>query len=71
MTPTDRDGRQEQPERTIAGHKGDKDVERAEELAEETAEHNSDEQTSREAIEQELASEGLSEEGEWIGEHNE
>jgi hypothetical protein len=60
-------------QRTIAGrkHRQDEDVERAEELAEETAEQNADEETTREAIEQELASEDLSEEGEWIGEHNE
>jgi hypothetical protein len=59
--------------RTVAGHdhREDEDVERAEELAEETAEQNSDDVTTREAIEQELASEGLSEEGEWIGQHNE
>jgi hypothetical protein len=59
--------------RTVAGqeHREDEDVERAEELAEETAEQNSDEVTTREAIEQELASEGLSDEGEWIGQHNE
>jgi hypothetical protein len=62
-----------QRERTVAGqeHREDEDVERAEELAEETAEQNSDETTTREAIEQELASEDLSEEGEWIGQHNE
>jgi hypothetical protein len=60
-------------QRTVAGHKHrqDEDVERAEELAKETDEQNADEVTSREAIEQELASEDLSEEGEWIGEHNE
>jgi hypothetical protein len=59
--------------RTVAGHehRQDEDVERAEELAEETAEQNSDEVTTREAIEQELASEDLSEQGEWIGQHNE
>jgi hypothetical protein len=58
--------------RTIAGreHRQDEDIERAEELAQETAEENSDEVTTREAIEQELSSEGLSEEGEWIGQHN-
>lgn len=61
----------ERHDRHIAGHARDDDVERAEELAEETAEHNADEQTTREAIEQELASEGLSDEGERIGEHNE
>jgi hypothetical protein len=60
-------------ERRIAGrhHQEDEDVERAEALAEETAEQNADEVTTREAIEQELASEGLSDEGEWIGQHNE
>ena len=59
--------------RTVAGHdhREDADVERAEALAEETAEQNSDEVTTREAIEQELASQDLSEEGEWIGQHNE
>jgi hypothetical protein len=59
-------------DRSIAGreHRQDEDVQRADELAEETAEQNADEVTTREAIEQELASEDLSEEGEWIGQHN-
>jgi hypothetical protein len=59
-------------DRSIAGreHRQDEDVQRAEELAEETADQNADEVTTREAIEQELASEDLSEEGEWIGQHN-
>lgn len=56
-------------ERTIAGSERDPDVERADELAEETAENNPDEVTAREAIEQELASEDLSDEGGRIGEH--
>jgi hypothetical protein len=64
MTADDKD-------RSIAGHERDDEVERAEALAEETAAHNADEQTTREAIEQELASEGLSDEGERIGQHNE
>lgn len=56
-------------DRRTAGHERDDEVERAEKLAEETAEHNADEQTTREAIEQELASEGMSDEGERIGHH--
>lgn len=65
MTSKDED----QPDRRIAGHERDEDIERAEELADETAERNADEHTTREAIEQELASEGLSEEGERLGQH--
>jgi hypothetical protein len=56
-------------ERTISGSERDPDVERADELAEEVAAENEDEVTSREAIEQELAAEHLSEEGGRIGEH--
>lgn len=43
--------------------------ERAEELADEVAEENPDPKTRREAIEQALDAEGLSEEGEDIGQH--
>jgi hypothetical protein len=47
----------------------DDDRARAEELAAETARHNDDDETRREAIEQELSSEGLSDEGEHLGQH--
>ena len=47
----------------------DDDRVRAEELAAETARHNDDDETRREAIEQELSSEGLSDEGEHLGQH--
>lgn len=47
----------------------DPDLERAEELAEEVGEENDDDITRREAVEQALDAEGLSEEGEHIGEH--
>jgi len=47
----------------------DPDLERAEELAEEVGEENDDPITRREAVEQALDAEGLSEEGEHIGEH--
>jgi hypothetical protein len=49
---------------------GETDEERAEELARETAEENPDPITRREAIEQVLEDEDLSEEGEELGEHN-
>ena len=43
--------------------------ERAEAIAEEVARENPDPQTRREAIEQGLEDEGLSDEGETLGEH--
>ena len=47
----------------------DRDLARAEELAAEVGEQNGDPTTRREAVEQALDAEGLSEEGEHIGEH--
>jgi hypothetical protein len=47
------------------------DEERAEQIAREVTEENPDPITRREAIEQELAEEGLSEEGTELGQHNE
>ncbi len=47
------------------------DEERAERIAREVAEDNPDPITRREAIEVELAEEGLSEEGTELGQHNE
>lgn len=44
----------------------DRDLARAEELAEEVGEENDDDITRREAVEQALEAEGLSEEGEHI-----
>jgi hypothetical protein len=47
----------------------DDDLARAEELAEEVGAENEDDITRREAVEQALEDEGLSDEGEHIGEH--
>jgi uncharacterized protein HemY len=55
-------------DRTAAQHRADE--ERAARLAHEVAEENPDPTTRREAIEQELAEDGLSEEGGELGEHN-
>ena len=51
-------------------HTGDDpDLERAEELAEEVGGENDDDITRREAVEQALEAEGLSDEGEHLGDH--
>ncbi|HEX8803004.1 MAG TPA: hypothetical protein VF743_02385 [Acidimicrobiales bacterium] len=66
-------GRTPDEERHVVGEPDDpaeaEEAELVEELADETAEHNRDEQTTREAIEQELAQRGLSEEGGRLGQH--
>jgi len=55
----------------MAPEPNDPELEEAEEVAAEVAEDNPDRTTRREAVEQALDEEGLSEEGEHIGEHNE
>jgi len=50
---------------------GETDEERAEQIAREVTEENPDPITRREAIELELAEEGLSDEGTELGQHNE
>jgi len=58
------------PDHDEQAHPGETDEERAARLAAEVARENPDPITRREAIEGELAEEGLSEEGGEIGEHN-
>ncbi|HEX6421386.1 MAG TPA: hypothetical protein VFZ77_22985 [Acidimicrobiales bacterium] len=59
------------PEHDEQARPGETDEERAARLAADVARENPDPVTRREAIEQELAEEGLSEEGGEVGQHNE
>lgn len=61
----------EQSERSDDDRDTGSDQQRAEEIAADVAEDNPDPTTRREAIEQALEAEGLSEEGEELGQHNE
>lgn len=58
-------------ERGSGAHEDETDEERAARIAREVGRHNPDPTTRREAIEQELAEEDLSEEGGELGQHNE
>lgn len=70
MSPSPEPDRPASPAGPDDSHSEESDLERAEELAREVGEENPDPTTRREAIEQALAEEGLSEEGEEIGQHN-
>lgn len=58
-------------ERESDAHEHETDEERAARIAREVGRHNPDPVTRREAIEQSLAEEDLSEEGGELGQHNE